>query len=99
MVPVTWSCVNGVHPFAPLEQTRGYQSLIADMESWLATVTGFDAVSLQPNSGAAGEYTGLSVIRAYHHSRGDSHRNVCLIPHSAHGTNRRLRQCVATRSC
>lgn len=87
MVPVTWSCVNGVHPFAPLEQTRGYQSLIADMESWLANVTGFDAVSLQPNSGAAGEYTGLSVIRAYHHSRGDSHRNVCLIPHSAHGTN------------
>jgi len=87
MQPVTWPSVNAVHPFAPSEQTKGYQSLIAEMERWLAAVTGFSAVSLQPNSGAAGEYTGLLAIRAYHEDRGDHHRNICLIPSSAHGTN------------
>jgi len=87
MIPVTWSSVNNIHPFAPSDQTKGYQQLITEMETWLAEVTGFDAISLQPNSGAAGEYTGLLTIRAYHASRGESHRNICLIPTSAHGTN------------
>eukprot|EP00485_Elphidium_margaritaceum_P004012 CAMPEP_0202687720 /NCGR_PEP_ID=MMETSP1385-20130828/3362_1 /ASSEMBLY_ACC=CAM_ASM_000861 /TAXON_ID=933848 /ORGANISM="Elphidium margaritaceum" /LENGTH=1027 /DNA_ID=CAMNT_0049342559 /DNA_START=74 /DNA_END=3157 /DNA_ORIENTATION=- len=87
MRPVTWNTVNNVHPFAPHDQTKGYQSLIEDMETWLATITGFDAVSLQPNSGASGEYTGLLCIRQYHIANGQSQRNVCLIPTSAHGTN------------
>jgi len=87
MLPVTWDTVNKIHPFAPPEQTRGYHSLIMDMEVWLAKITGFDAVSLQPNSGAAGEYTGLLCIREYHKSRAETERNVCLIPTSAHGTN------------
>lgn len=75
------------HPFAPLNQTQGYQELFQRLERWLAEVTGFAAISLQPNSGAQGEYAGLLVIRAYHLARGDDHRNVCLIPSSAHGTN------------
>ena len=87
MLPVTWECVNNIHPFVPLNQVEGYLELIKEMESWLQAVTGFDAVSLQPNRGAAGEYTGLSAIRAYHKSQGESHRNICLIPTSAHGTN------------
>jgi len=88
MIPVTWNTVNNLHPFAPKDQTKGYLQLIQEMESMLAAVTGFAAVSLQPNSGAAGEYTGLSTIRAYHQSRGeDLKRNICLIPTSAHGTN------------
>ncbi len=87
MIPVTWKTIGAMHPFAPHDQTEGYQHIFRDLESWLGEITGFSAVSLQPNSGAAGEYTGLMVIRAYHHSRGQGHRNICLIPESAHGTN------------
>ncbi|HKI68029.1 MAG TPA: glycine dehydrogenase (aminomethyl-transferring), partial [Verrucomicrobiae bacterium] len=77
----------GIHPFAPLEQTRGYQKLFQSLENWLAEITGFAGISLQPNAGSQGEYTGLLVIRAFHESRNESHRTVCLIPSSAHGTN------------
>ncbi|MFM7460927.1 MAG: aminomethyl-transferring glycine dehydrogenase [Burkholderiales bacterium] len=87
MIPVTWPGFSGVHPFAPVEQTLGYQQLTSTLEAQLCEITGYDAVSLQPNSGAQGEYAGLLAIRAYHRSRGDTHRNVCLIPSSAHGTN------------
>ncbi|HPO91932.1 MAG TPA: aminomethyl-transferring glycine dehydrogenase [Phycisphaerales bacterium] len=87
MIPVTWPEFGRIHPFAPADQTRGYQRIFKDLEAWLAQITGFAATSLQPNSGAAGEYAGLSVIRAYHRSRGQGQRNVCLIPESAHGTN------------
>lgn len=87
MIPVTWPLFSKLHPFAPLEQAAGYQTIVRQLESWLAEITGFAAVSLQPNSGAQGEYTGLLVIRAYHQHRGEGHRNVCLIPSSAHGTN------------
>ncbi len=87
MLPVTWPEIGGLHPFAPREQWKGYATLFADLETWLAEITGFDAVSLQPNAGAQGEYAGLLVIKAYHASRGESHRDVCLIPESAHGTN------------
>jgi glycine dehydrogenase len=87
MVPVTWPEFASIHPFAPLEQAQGYLEMIDDLERWLAEVTGYDAVSLQPNSGAQGEYAGLLAIRAYHQSRGEGHRDVCLIPASAHGTN------------
>jgi glycine dehydrogenase len=87
MIPVTWETFSGIHPFAPLEQAQGYQQLIADLEGWLCACTGYDAVSLQPNAGAQGEYAGLLAIRGYHDSRGESHRDVCLIPNSAHGTN------------
>ncbi|MFI5356425.1 MAG: aminomethyl-transferring glycine dehydrogenase [Opitutales bacterium] len=87
MFPVSWPEFGQLHPFAPAEQTRGYQKLFADLETWLAEITGFAAVSLQPNAGSQGEYTGLLVIRAYHESRGEGHRHICLIPTSAHGTN------------
>jgi glycine dehydrogenase len=87
MIPVTWPEFGQIHPFAPLTQTTGYQTLCADLEQWLAEITGFAAISLQPNAGSQGEYAGLLVIREYHRQRGDSHRNVCLIPQSAHGTN------------
>lgn len=87
MIPVTWETFSGIHPFAPLEQAQGYQQLITDLEGWLCACTGYDAVSLQPNAGAQGEYAGLLAIRGYHESRGESHRDVCLIPNSAHGTN------------
>jgi glycine dehydrogenase len=87
MVPVTWAEFGQIHPFAPVEQAQGYQVLFDDLERWLAEITGFDAISLQPNAGSQGEYTGLLVIREYHHQRGDVDRNVCLIPQSAHGTN------------
>jgi glycine dehydrogenase len=87
MIPVTWPEFANIHPLAPAEQARGYQELIAGLEAMLAECTGYDAVSLQPNSGAQGEYSGLLAIRAYHRSRGDDHRDVCLIPESAHGTN------------
>ncbi len=87
MIPVTWPEFGGIHPFAPVDQTSGYQTLFNDLSKWLEEVTGFDAVSLQPNSGAQGEYAGLMVIRAYHHAKGDFHRDVALIPSSAHGTN------------
>ncbi len=87
MFPVTWPEVGGIHPFAPREQAKGYTSMFDRLEAALASITGFAAVSLQPNAGSQGEYAGLLVIRAYHHSRADHHRNVCLIPQSAHGTN------------
>ncbi|MCA3028296.1 MAG: aminomethyl-transferring glycine dehydrogenase, partial [Rhodocyclaceae bacterium] len=87
MIPVTWPGFNAVHPFAPVDQTLGYQELTSTLESQLCEITGYDAVSLQPNSGAQGEYAGLLAIRAYHRSRGEAHRDVCLIPSSAHGTN------------
>ncbi|TAE39724.1 MAG: glycine dehydrogenase (aminomethyl-transferring) [Runella slithyformis] len=87
MIPVTWPEFGKMHPFAPMEQTAGYQQLFHDLNEWLCEITGFAAMSLQPNSGAQGEYAGLMTIRAYHESRGDSHRNIALIPSSAHGTN------------
>ncbi len=87
MFPVSWPEFSKLHPFAPLNQTRGYQLLFRQLEQWLAQCTGFSGVSLQPNAGSQGEYAGLLVIRKYHLSRGDTHRNVCLIPTSAHGTN------------
>jgi len=87
MIPVTWPEFGKMHPFAPIEQTAGYQQLFHNLNDWLCEITGFAAMSLQPNSGAQGEYAGLMVIRAYHESRGDSHRNIALIPSSAHGTN------------
>ncbi|KAL1222333.1 Glycine dehydrogenase (decarboxylating) 1 [Cardamine amara subsp. amara] len=87
MMPVTWPSFTDIHPFAPVEQAQGYQEMFDNLGDLLCTITGFDSFSLQPNAGAAGEYAGLMVIRAYHMSRGDHHRNVCIIPVSAHGTN------------
>jgi glycine dehydrogenase len=87
MLPVTWPEFGGLHPFAPAEQTAGYAELAAQMEDWLAEITGFAAVSLEPNAGSQGEYAGLLAIRKYHESRNEGHRDVCLIPTSAHGTN------------
>ena len=87
MIPVTWPEFAHIHPFAPDTQTRGYREMIAQLEAMLVACTGYAAVSLQPNAGSQGEYAGLLIIRAYHASRGDAHRNVCLIPASAHGTN------------
>ena len=87
MMALSWPGFSQIHPFAPLEQTMGYRRVTDDLERWLAGITALPAVSLQPNSGAQGEYTGLLVIRAYHRDRGEEHRNVCLIPSSAHGTN------------
>ncbi len=87
MIPVTWPEIAGIHPCAPSEQMEGYRELYRQLESWLAEITGFAGISLQPNAGSQGEYAGLLVIRAYHESRGDGGRDVCLIPVSAHGTN------------
>jgi len=87
MIPVTWPEFANIHPLAPAQQTRGYKELIDSLEAMLVEITGYDAVSLQPNSGAQGEYAGLLAIRAYHRARGEGHRDVCLIPESAHGTN------------
>jgi len=87
MIPVTWPEFSSLHPFAPRAQAQGYAELTATLERWLVAVTGYDAVSLQPNSGAQGEYAGLLAIRGYHRARGDHRRTVCLIPSSAHGTN------------
>jgi glycine dehydrogenase len=87
MIPVTWKEFGGIHPFAPLDQAQGYQQLVIELEQMLCACTGYDAVSLQPNAGSQGEYAGLLAIRAYHTSRGEKQRNVCLIPSSAHGTN------------
>ncbi len=87
LAPVSWPAFARIHPFAPADQCRGYRRLAADLEAWLAAITGFAAVSLQPNAGSQGEYAGLMVIRAWHRSRGEGHRRVCLIPTSAHGTN------------
>ncbi|UXN57231.1 aminomethyl-transferring glycine dehydrogenase [Phyllobacterium zundukense] len=87
MLPVSWQSVANVHPFAPSDHALGYKSLTDDLEAWLSEITGFDAVSLQPNAGSQGEYAGLLAIRRYHLDRGDDNRDVCLIPESAHGTN------------
>ena len=87
MAGVTWPEMGRLHPFAPMDQAAGYRAIFEDLEEWLAEITGFAATSLQPNSGAQGEYAGLLVIRAYHESREQGHRNICLIPASAHGTN------------
>ncbi len=87
MEPITWSGFANIHPFAPLAHAAGYLQLIAELESYLCEVTGYDAVSLQPNAGSQGEFAGLLAIRAYHQSRGEGHRDLCLIPSSAHGTN------------
>ncbi|MDX1540252.1 MAG: aminomethyl-transferring glycine dehydrogenase, partial [Geminicoccaceae bacterium] len=87
MLPITWPGFAGIHPFAPRDQAEGYRALFDQLEGWLAEITGFDALSLQPNAGSQGEYTGLLVIRRYHEQRGEGHRDVCLIPSSAHGTN------------
>ncbi|RYU96907.1 aminomethyl-transferring glycine dehydrogenase [Emticicia agri] len=87
MIPVTWPEFGKMHPFAPQEQTQGYQQLFEELNDWLCAITGFARMSLQPNSGAQGEYAGLMVIRAYHESREEGHRNIALIPSSAHGTN------------
>jgi glycine dehydrogenase len=87
MIPLTWPEFANLHPFAPREQAAGYHALFARLEQWLCDITGYDAISLQPNSGAQGEYAGLLAIRGYHAARGEAHRKVCLIPSSAHGTN------------
>jgi glycine dehydrogenase len=87
MEPVTWPEFANVHPFAPASQTGGYEALVAQLEGWLAEITGYDAVSVQPNAGSQGELAGLLAIRGYHRANGDAHRDVCLIPASAHGTN------------
>jgi len=87
MIPVTWPEVGNIHPFAPAHQVQGYKAMLTELSAWLSEITGFDAASLQPNSGAQGEFAGLMTIRAYHESRGDHHRNITLIPSSAHGTN------------
>jgi glycine dehydrogenase len=87
MFPITWPEFGQLHPFAPAEQTEGYQRLFSDLETWLAEITGFAAISLQPNAGSNGEYAGMLAIRGWHESRGQGHRAVCLIPTSAHGTN------------
>lgn len=87
MMPVSWPDVANLHPFAPANHSIGYRAMIDELEGWLAEITGFDAVTLQPNAGSQGEYAGLLAIRRYHRSRGEGHRTVCLIPSSAHGTN------------
>ncbi len=87
LVPISWREFSSLHPFSPSDQSKGYQHLLKDLESWLAALTGFAGVSLQPNAGSQGEFAGLLVIRAWHHSRNQKNRNVCLIPTSAHGTN------------
>ena len=87
MEPISWPEFAGIHPFVPADQARGYATIIADLQRWLAEVTGYDAVSLQPNAGSQGEFAGLLAIRSYHRDRGEAQRDVCLIPSSAHGTN------------
>lgn len=87
MLPLSWAEWGNIHPFVPVNQAQGYQEVLKSLEEQLNVITGFSATSLQPNSGAQGEYAGLMVIRAYHESRSEGHRNICLIPASAHGTN------------
>ena len=87
MLPVTWPEFGKLHPFAPADQAAGYVELCEQLSAWLATITGFAAVSLEPNAGSQGEYAGLLAIRKYHESRGEGHRDICIIPTSAHGTN------------
>ncbi len=97
MIPITWPQFANLHPFVPLEQATGYQLMIDELDAWLRAITGFDAICMQPNSGAQGEYAGLLAIRKYHESRNDGHRNICLIPASAHGTNPASAQMASMR--
>ncbi|MBS7662457.1 glycine dehydrogenase (aminomethyl-transferring) [Pseudomonas lalucatii] len=97
MIPITWPQFADLHPFVPLEQAQGYKAMLDELEAWLCAITGFDAISMQPNSGAQGEYAGLLAIRRYHESRGDSQRTICLIPASAHGTNPASAQMASMR--
>ncbi|QLC73344.1 glycine dehydrogenase (aminomethyl-transferring) [Pseudomonas sp. LPB0260] len=97
MIPITWPQFANLHPFVPRDQALGYKAMIDELEAWLCAITGFDAVSMQPNSGAQGEYAGLLAIRRYHESRGDSQRTICLIPASAHGTNPASAQMASMR--
>jgi glycine dehydrogenase len=87
LLPLSWPEVGGLHPFIPVDQAAGYHELMDELAADLCLITGFEAISFQPNSGAAGEYAGLTVIQQFHESRNDNHRNICLIPSSAHGTN------------
>lgn len=87
MEPITWPELAGIHPFAPIDQSKGWQKIINQLQDWLCEITGYDAISLQPNAGSQGEFAGLLAIRAYQEKRGQGHRNICLIPSSAHGTN------------
>lgn len=97
MLPVTWPEFGKLHPFAPLAQAQGYSQMLSELSEWLLDITGYDALSMQPNSGAQGEYAGLIAIQKYHESRNDGHRNVCLIPSSAHGTNPASAQMVSLK--
>ncbi|MGX5221346.1 aminomethyl-transferring glycine dehydrogenase [Pseudomonas segetis] len=97
MIPITWPEFANLHPFAPLEQAHGYALMINELDEWLRAITGFDAICMQPNSGAQGEYAGLLAISKYHQSRGDTQRNICLIPASAHGTNPASAQMASMR--
>ncbi len=97
MIPVTWPEFGQLHPFAPVEQAGGYKEMIDELSDWLINITGYDNLSMQPNSGAQGEYAGLLAIQRYHESRGEGHRNVCLIPSSAHGTNPASAQMVSLK--
>lgn len=97
MIPVTWPEFGQLHPFAPIEQAQGYKQMIDELSEWLIDVTGYDALSMQPNSGAQGEYAGLIAIKRYHESRDEGHRDVCLIPSSAHGTNPASAQMVSLK--
>lgn len=97
MIPVSWPEFGKLHPFAPVDQAQGYAEMISELSDWLINITGYDCLSMQPNSGAQGEYAGLLAIKRYHESRGDSHRNVCLIPSSAHGTNPASAQMVSLK--
>ena len=97
MIPVTWREFSAMHPFAPADQAEGYIEMIRELEAMLCACTGYDAVSLQPNAGSQGEFAGLLAIEAYHRSRGEGHRNVCLIPSSAHGTNPASAQMVGMK--
>ena len=97
MIPVSWPEFANMHPFAPIEQAQGYKHMIDELAKWLVELTGYDAMSMQPNSGAQGEYAGLIAIHKYHESRGDAHRNICLIPSSAHGTNPASAQMVGMK--
>ena len=97
MIPITWPEFANLHPFAPREQAQGYRLMIEELEAWLCAITGFDAISMQPNSGAQGEYAGLVAIRKFHESRGEGQRDICLIPSSAHGTNPASAQMVSMR--
>ncbi len=97
MIPVSWPEFANMHPFAPVEQAQGYKHMIDELADWLVELTGYDKMSMQPNSGAQGEYAGLIAIHKYHESRGDSHRNICLIPSSAHGTNPASAQMVGMK--